>query len=65
MTVSNFTRMADNSQKSVENKFEKGKLLVINNFSFSHLVFKTCNADTCKKQGLFGRELNLVSCGRV
>ena len=33
------------------------KLLVTNNFSFSHSVFKRIVLQTCKNQGLFGKGL--------
>ena len=37
--------------------WEKEKLLVTSNFSFSHSVFKRLVQQTCKKQGLFGKVL--------
>ena len=44
--------------KRVENAVgEKEKLLVTSNFSFSLSVFKSQVLQTCKKQGLFGKEL--------
>ena len=39
---------------------EKEKLLVTSNFSFSHRVFRRLVLQTCKKQGLFGKGLNLT-----
>ena len=38
--------------------WEKEKLLVMSNFSFSHSVFKRLVLQTCKNQGLFGKGLN-------
>ena len=37
--------------------WEKEKLLITSNFSFSHGVFKRLVLQTCKKQGLFGKGL--------
>ena len=37
--------------------WEKEKLLVPSNFSFSHIVFKRLNLQTGKNQGLFGKGL--------
>ena len=39
--------------------WEKEKLLLTSNFSFSHSVFKRLVLQTCKKQGLFGKGLTL------
>ena len=38
--------------------WEKEKLLVTSNFSFSHSVFKRLVLQTRKNQGLFGKGLN-------
>ena len=38
--------------------WEKVKLLVTSNFSFSHSVFKRLVLQTRKNQGLFGKGLN-------
>ena len=43
--------------KQVETLWEKEKLLVTSNFSFSHGVFKRLVLQTCKNQGLFGKGL--------
>ena len=40
-------------------QWEKEKLLVTSNFSFSHSVFKRILLQTHKNQGLFGKELML------
>ena len=39
--------------------WEKEKLLVMSNFSFSHIVFKKLVLQTRKNQGLFGKGLTL------
>ena len=39
--------------------WEKDKLLVMSNFSFSHSVFKRLVLQTCNNQGLFGKGLNI------
>ena len=46
-----------NGQKTL---WEKEKLLVTSNFSFSHSVFKRLALQTRKNQGLFGKELSRV-----
>ena len=40
--------------------WEKEKLLVTSNFSFSHSVFKRLVQQTCKSQGLFGKGLKVA-----
>ena len=40
--------------------WEEEKLLVTNNFSFSHSVFKRLLLQTCKHQGLFGKGLTCI-----
>ena len=45
-----------NRQKTL---WEKDKLLVTSNLSFSHSVFKRPAQQTCLNQGLFGKGLNL------
>ena len=39
--------------------WEKEKLLVTSNFSFSHSVFKRLVLQTCKNKGLFGTRLTI------
>ena len=39
--------------------WQKEKLLVTSNFSFSHIVFKRLGLQTRKNQGLFGKGLTL------
>ena len=39
--------------------WEKEKLIVTSNFSFSHIVFKRLQLQTSKNQGLFGKGLTL------
>ena len=50
--------MAESSQKDRKTLWEKEKLLVASNFSFSHSVFKRPVLQTRKNQGLFGKGLN-------
>ena len=40
--------------------WEKEKLLVTSNFSFSHIFFKRLVLQTWKNQGLFGKGLNKI-----
>ena len=40
--------------------WEKEKLFVMSNFSFSHSVFKRCVLQTHENQGLFGNRLMVV-----
>ena len=50
-------KMAESPFKRVETLWEKEKLLVTSNFSFSHSVFKRLVLQTRKNQGLFGKGL--------
>ena len=49
--------MGESSPKGLKTLWEKEKLLVTSNFSFSHSVFKRLVLQTRKNQGLFGKEL--------
>ena len=49
--------MAENSPNEEKTLWEKEKLLVTSNFSFSHNVFKRRLLQTCNNQGLFGKGL--------
>ena len=49
--------MAESSSSGKKTLWEKEKLLVTSNFSFSHSVFKRLVLQTCKNQGLFGKGL--------
>ena len=49
--------MAESSLKGYKTLWEKEKLLVTSNFSFSHSVFKRLVQQTRKNQGLFGKGL--------
>ena len=51
--------MAVSSPKGYKTLWEKEKLLVTSNFSFSHSVFKRLVLQTRKNQGLFGKGLIL------
>ena len=50
--------MAESSPNRWKTLWEKEKLLVMSNFSFSCSVFKLLLLQTCKNQGLFGKGLN-------
>ena len=60
-TISNLLKMAESSQKGEKTQWEKEKLLIASNFSFSHSVFKRPVLQTRKNQGLFGKGLNVSS----
>ena len=47
---------------TVRKHWEKEKLLVMSNFSFSHSVFKRLVLQTHKNQGLFGKGLKKQVC---
>ena len=49
--------MAESSRNGQETLWEKEKLLIMSNFSFSHSVFKRLLWQTHKNQGLFGKGL--------
>ena len=50
--------MTGSSLNRLKTLWEKEKLLVTSNFSFSHSVFKRLVMQTRKNKGLFGKELN-------
>ena len=50
--------MEESSSNGLKTLWEKEKLLVKSNFSFSNSVFKRLVLQTCKNQGLFGKGLN-------
>ena len=50
-------KMAQCSSNGQKTLWEKEKLLVTSNFSFSHSVFKRLVLQTGKNQGLFGKGL--------
>ena len=58
MTVSNLMKMAESSPNGLKTLWEKEKLLVTSNFSFSHSVFKGVILQTDKNQGFFGKGLS-------
>ena len=47
--------MAESSPNRQKTLWEKEKLLIMSNFSFSHIVFKRLVLQTRKNQGLFGK----------
>ena len=51
--------MAEIPPKGLKTLWEKVKLLLMSNFSFSHIVSKRLELQTRKNQGLFGKGLTL------
>ena len=58
-TISCLMKMAEISQNGKKTLWEKEKLLVTRNFSFSLSVFKRPSLQTRENQGLFGKGLTL------
>ena len=58
-TISNLMKVEEKSPNGLKTLWEKEKLHVTSNFSFSHNVFKRLVLQTRKNQGLFGEELIL------
>ena len=56
-TFSNLMKMAESSQKEWKTLWEKEKLLIMSNFSFSRSVFKRLVLQTHKNKGLFRKGL--------
>ena len=52
--------MAESSPEKWKTLWEKEKLLITSNFSFSHCVFKRLALQTKKNKDLFGKGLNLL-----
>ena len=50
-------KMAESFPNMYKTLWEKEKLLITSNFSFSHSVFKRLVQQTSKNQGLFGKGL--------
>ena len=57
--------MAESSPNGQKTLWEKEKLLVTSNFSFTHSVFKRLVLQTCKNQGLFEKGLTVNTKSRV
>ena len=53
-------KMAESSPNRLKTLWEKEKLLVTSNISFSHSVFKRLALQARKNQGLFGKVLKKV-----
>ena len=62
MTTLNLMKMAESSPDGLKTLWEKKKLLVTSNFSFSHSGFKSFLRQTRKNQGLFGKGLRTGGC---
>ena len=60
-TNSNLTEMAESYPNWQKSLWEKEKLLITSNFSFSHSVLKRLVLQTCKNLGLFGKGLTTQS----
>ena len=58
MRISNLTEMAESSPNGLKTLWEKAKLPIRSNFSFSLSVFKRFVLQTRKNQGLFGKGLS-------
>ena len=64
-TISNFMKIAESFLKWKKTLWEKEKLLIMSNFSFSNSVFKRLVLQTRKNQGLFEKGLTdtgLIVC---
>ena len=53
--------MAECFPEALKTWWEKEKLLIMSNFSFSHNVFKKCVLQTRKSKGLFEKGLHALS----
>ena len=60
MTILSLMKMAVVSPNRKKTQWEKEKLLVMSNFSFSYCVFKRLVLQTRKSQVLIGKGLNAV-----
>ena len=54
-TIISLMKMAETSPSGYKTLWEKEKLLIMSNFSFSHSVFKRHVLQTCKNQDLLGK----------
>ena len=63
--MSNLMTMAGSSLKGKKTLWEKEKLLIMSNFSFSHSVFKRPVLQTRKNLGLFGKVLRHLTFMRL
>ena len=57
MTILNLIKLTENSPKRWKTMWEKKKLLITSNFSFSHSVFERPALQTHKSKGLLGKGL--------
>ena len=62
-TILSLMKMGESSPKGLKTLWEKEKLLVTSNFSFSHSVFKSVLLQSRKNQGLFGKALTTLEKG--
>ena len=59
MTILNLMKLTQSCPNRYKTLWEKEKLLVTSNFSFSYSVFKRLVLQTRKNQGLFGKGLSV------
>ena len=59
VTILNLLQMAESFPKGKKVLWEKVKLFIMSNFSFSHSVFKRLVLQICKDTGLFGKRLTV------
>ena len=59
--ISNLMKMIESSPNGLKMLWEKEKLLITSNFSFSHSVFKRLVLQKCKNQGLFGKGFSNIT----
>ena len=59
--MSNFMKTAESSPNRYKILWEKEKLLVMSNFSFSTVFSKETYLHTRKNQGLFGKRLIIIT----
>ena len=64
-TILSYMKMAERFPKGLETLWEKEKLFVTSNFSFSHTVFKRLVLQKRKNQGLFEKELRYSVYGSI
>ena len=58
-TISNLMKLEEISSNGLKTLWEKEKLLIRNNFCFSHGAFKRLALETRKNKGWFGKGLTL------
>ena len=64
-TILNLMKIPERSPNRLKTLWEKGKLLVTSNFSFSHSVFKRLVMQTRKKPGLVSEKANTLQYDKI